>query len=248
MREAWRFEAERVVDEELLRRVDDVVFAADDHVDAHRVVVDDDGVVVGGHAVALHYDDVLYRSVLVDGGVLALEVEVAVDLVAELQLFARDDLEEYRAVLLVGLALVEKLLHIFLIEVHTLRLAVGAEVAALVRAFVPVEPHPAHAVEDALLVFLRRALHVRVFYAEYERASVPARVQPVEKGRVRAADVQRSRGARRESYSWFVGHCVFLQIFICSSYAAPRAENFLKSGLWSIINPSAGRAHNVRRN
>ena len=119
MREARGRKAEGVVDEELLRRVDHMILSADDHVYPHRVVVDDDGIVVGRHAVAFHNDDVLYRAVLVDGGVLAFYVDISVDLVVEVNMLAGLYFEEDGAVLFVGFALVQQPVGVFFIEVHT---------------------------------------------------------------------------------------------------------------------------------
>ena len=186
-----------------------MVLAADDHVYPHRVVVDDDGVIVGRHAVALHNDDIFYGAVLIDGGVFTLDVDVAVDFVVEVDMFARQNFEEDRAVLFVGLALVEELLRVFFIKVHTLRLAVRPVISALVGALVPIQPHPAHAVEDALFVFFCRTLQVGILDAKHEGAASPAREQPVEERGVRSADVERSRRAWCKSYSYLIGHLLF---------------------------------------
>ena len=218
MCEGGVLEAQRVVDEQLLGRVDDVVLAADDRVDVHAVVVDDHRVVVGGHAVALEDDDVLDGAVLVDGGVFAVHFDMAVDHVVEDQFLAGRDFEEDGAVLLVGLALVEQLLSVFLIEVHALRLPVGAEVAALVRALVPLKPHPAQAVHDGLFVLLGRAFEVRILDAQHKGAARMSGPEPVEERRMRAAYVQRACGAGCESRAnFFIVH-VFLYLQRCNSF------------------------------
>ena len=56
--------------------------------------------------------------------------------------------------------------------------------------FVPIEPEPAQAVDDAGDHLPRGALGIGVFDAQHERAAVPAGVEPVEQRRPGAADVE----------------------------------------------------------
>ena len=73
--EARDLPAEGFVEQDVLGGGGDPLFGADDVGDAHEVVVDDVGEVVGGEAVGLHED------LVVDVGVL--EGDVAAELVAE---------------------------------------------------------------------------------------------------------------------------------------------------------------------
>ena len=75
MPEARKLPAEGVVEEDVLGGRGDPLFGADDIGDAHEVVVDDVGEVIGGEAVGLHED------LIVDVGVL--EGDVAAEFVAE---------------------------------------------------------------------------------------------------------------------------------------------------------------------
>ena len=70
MRERGHRAAERLVEQHLLRRVRDVVVAADDVRDLHVDVVDDDRQVIGRVAVGAEDDEVL--------DVLVVEVDRAV--------------------------------------------------------------------------------------------------------------------------------------------------------------------------
>jgi hypothetical protein len=73
---------------------------------------------------------------------------------------------------------------------------------ALVKGpLVVIEAEPLHAVENRRQRLGRRALAVRVLDAQYERAAVPARVEPAEERRAHAADVQHAGRARREAGS-----------------------------------------------
>ena len=76
MREGGHVEAERLVDEDLARRVGQVVVAADDVRDAHVRVVAHHGEVVGGASVGAHDDHVVHH--------LGREAHVAVHGVVEL--------------------------------------------------------------------------------------------------------------------------------------------------------------------
>ena len=75
MPEARLLPAERLVEQDVLRRRRDPLFGADDIGDAHEVIVDDVGQVVGGEAVAFEQD------LVVDVGVV--EGDVAAQFVAE---------------------------------------------------------------------------------------------------------------------------------------------------------------------
>ena len=75
----------------------------------------------------------------------------------------------------------------------------GRAVGLQDRPLVPVELQPAQRVEDLLDVLRRGALAVGVLDPQHQLAVVVARQQPVEQGRAGAADVQRTRGRRRET-------------------------------------------------
>jgi len=67
------------------------------------------------------------------------------------------------------------------------------------RALVPVETHPAEAVDDRLDRLGRRALAVRVLDAEHERAAAAAGEQPVEQRRARVAHMELAGRAGSEA-------------------------------------------------
>src|SRR5215207_3481639 len=62
---------------------------------------------------------------------------------------------------------------------------------------VPIQADPTQRTFELLDRLLRRALQIRVLYAQHERAAVLAREEPVEERRAHAADVQPPRRARR---------------------------------------------------
>ena len=96
------------------------------------------------------------------------------------------------------------------VAVEALRLEVRRVRPADVGPFVPVEAQPAQAVDDAGHHVPRRALGVRVFDAQHERAAVPPGVQPVEQRRPGAADVQVAGRRRGEPDSPSVADRSFL--------------------------------------
>ena len=80
-----------------------------------------------------------------------------------------------------------------------LRLEVRRVRAVDVGAFVPVEPQPAQAVENAGDHLVRRALDVGVLDPQDEHAAVAPRVEPVEERGAGAADVEVAGGRGREA-------------------------------------------------
>ena len=87
------------------------------------------------------------------------------------------------------------------------RLPVELQAPGLVdRSFVPVEPQPAHARQDALDHGVGGALEVGVLDAQDEDALMVAREQPVEERGARAAHVQVAGGRGRKTHAdWIVG-------------------------------------------
>src|SRR3546814_19903482 len=67
------------------------------------------------------------------------------------------------------------------------------------RVAIPVEPEPAHPVEDRVDRGLGGAGAVGILDAQQELAAVVAREQPVEQRGARAADMEETRRRRREA-------------------------------------------------
>ena len=102
-----------------------------------------------------------------------------------------------RAFVFVSQAMRQQRLDAALVIFLPLALKIGAAIAfaraggvAGERAFVPIQPEPAQAVEDDVHGLLRVARGVGVLDAQDERAAGVAGIKPVEQGRARAADVQ----------------------------------------------------------
>ena len=174
--------AHRPVQRDLLRRVRDVVVAAQHVADAHVHVVHYHGKVVDRRAVGAQDHEVL--------DVFALERDGAVHRVVPGDL-ARRQAEADRAFLHVRFAFGEELVRDFLVPLHPSALEHGL--------LVPIEAEPGEAVEDDLGVLVGRALLVGVFDAEQELAAHPARVQPIEERGAGAADVQIAGGRGGEA-------------------------------------------------
>ena len=106
------------------------------------------------------------------------------------------------AVAVIGASVRDQLRRCGAIALEPLRLEIGRVRTADLRPFIPVEPEPSQAVENAGDHVGRRALDVGVFDAQDERAAVPPRVEPVEERRARAADVQIAGGRGRKTNAW----------------------------------------------
>ena len=202
---------------DLPRRVVDVVVAADHVRDAHVVIVDDDAEVVGWRAVRAGDDQVVELGTREGDGPVDDVVDDHGALVRVAEAHDRIDACARRATVTAatvvpGLLLARELrrahfLELLLRAITVISLALAEEPAddfgvsieapgLVERSLVVIEAQPLHAVEDHLHGFLRRTLSVGVLDAQDEHAAVAPRVQPAEKRRAHAADVQQAGGAR----------------------------------------------------
>src|SRR4029079_9688657 len=78
-------------------------------------------------------------------------------------------------------------------------LAIARHAVHLVdRTLVVIEAEPRHVLDDAALRLVRRAREVGVLDAQHELPAMPPRIRPGEVRRADVAEMQASRGARRE--------------------------------------------------
>ena len=219
--------AERLVAEDLLGGVREVVVAADHVADPHRDVVDHDAEVIGWPAVRAHQDPVVELGVVeghgavdqvLDDGLalrgypqaegalgeppVAAAPRVAKGLAPPLGGLALGLELRGRAVAVVGPALGQEAPGVGPVNVQPL----GLPVAGCRRPLVPVEVEPAQRLEDRLDRLLRRPVPVGVLDAEDEDAAVMPGEEPVEEGGARAPHVEVAGRARRESDPDRVGH------------------------------------------
>ena len=183
--EPRRLQAEGFVEDDLFRRVADVVVAPEDVGDAEVGVVDDAGEVVGRRAVRLDHDLVLDR--------LRLDGDPAVDEVLVSDRPAGLDLEEDSVAVLVGLALGHELRGLGAVDIEPPALEDGL--------LVPVEPQPLEVLEDLVEESRFGPFQVGVFDAEQEFPPGMAGVEPVEDGRPGAPDMEEARRAGGKSYT-----------------------------------------------
>ena len=160
MGEGGDLPAQSLVEQDLLRGVGDVVLSPYHVADLHGVVIDYDGVVIGGEAVALYQDNVL------EG--VAGHLDVPVDHVVEGHHLALWDGEDHRFALAVGLPRAYQLHCVLQVDVPSLRLPVGTVVSAQVGALVPVEAEPQETLKDRPFELCRGADQVGVLNAQYE--------------------------------------------------------------------------------
>src|SRR3989449_621517 len=219
--------AERLVAEDLLRRVRQVVVAANHVRDPHRDVVHDDAEVVRGRAVRADEDPVVEPTVVerdraVDQVVhdrrarvrdpeaerpgiqaaVAAPPRVAESLLARLGGPPLALQELGRAVAVVGAARGAQSLGVVTVD----RKPLGLAVARRRRPLVPVEAEPLEGLEDRGDVLVGRARTVGVLDPEDEGPAVVARVEPVEQRGARAPDVEVSRRARLEAHTDGAAH------------------------------------------
>src|SRR3954451_9708352 len=248
MGEEGRLGAERLVDEELLGRVREVVLAADDVrdlgvgvVDGDREVVENRPVRAGDHGVVevdvaerrLAADEVvddglaLVRHAQAHGAVaLRLAAEAAVGAVLGLP---RLDVGAGRGGA-VGAALVEELLQHLLVAVAAAHLRD--------RALVPVDLEPVQGVEDLLDVLGGRSLGAGISDPQDEGPAGMSRGEPVVQRGPRAADVQRAGRRGSEANPHALGQ-----------YPAPPDARGRKARvlIGAHVSPAGGPANAVER-
>ena len=234
MAEQRQRRAQRAEDVDLPGRVVDVLVAAEDMGDGHVPVVDDDGEVVGGHAVRPQDDQVVDLAVgdrdraldqVVPGHFTVGRIRKAHDGFDALghrrqrlargrapaavvqRLFATRTLGFAhgvqlfrRAVAAVGAAGGDELLHHRVVALQALHLVDGA--------FVVVQAQPGHGREDLVHRILRGTRHVGVFDAQHELPAVVARIGPGIQRGARRAQVQETRGRRRDAGADLLCHGV----------------------------------------
>src|SRR5215212_906743 len=104
------------------------------------------------------------------------------------------------------------------VRLHALGLPVGTVRPADFDPFVPNQAHPTQIVQNGLLRLACRAFEIGILDAEYERALVPAREQPIKQGGSGVPDVQMTGGRRGEtnSHQW--------HLILPAWYASPDLE------------------------
>src|SRR3989344_1547697 len=184
--------AERFLNENLARRVGDVVFSPDDVRDAHFAVVNDDREIVE-RVVYCAGNRKIFELRRVEGNVAAYNVGKGDDFAGVAHTYHAHRFARFLLTLLfreVRLIFVYELLQHFRVRADELRRAVK---------FVPREAEPVQLLDDVLFVFPRTALLVVVFAAENDNAAVLAGEEIIEYGHPRRAHVAIARRARRKS-------------------------------------------------
>src|SRR5687767_3198026 len=190
MRKGRRRLAEGVVEQDLLRRVRDVIVAAHDVRDGHIDVVDDYRQVIRRMRIGSKDDEVL--------DVLVVELDWSMHAVGKRGL-ARRHLEANRAFVEHRLAAIQQLLSRGAIAIEPLGLKVRRVRAANLRPFVPIDAQPPQSIEDTGDHFGLVTLDVGVLNAQDERAAVAARIEPIEQGSPGATNMKITGGGRGET-------------------------------------------------
>src|SRR5437868_755319 len=127
-----------------------------------------------------------------------IEIDFAADKIVDHNVLA-GRAEAQCALIFKNVATVLKFLQVALVNFSALALKVRTQVAADVRAFVPIESEPFQTVVNRGGSFLGVAFRVSVFDSQNEFAAVMTDKEPVEQSRARAANVQIAGRRRREA-------------------------------------------------
>ncbi len=118
-----------------------------------------------------------------------IEIDLSVNEVVDDDVFARRPKSQC-SLIFVDVAGVLKFFQITLVKFCAFALQIRPELAADMRAFIPIQAQPFQSFVDGGHRFLGVALHIGVFDAQHEFSAVMPREQPVEKRGARSADVQ----------------------------------------------------------
>ena len=122
-------------------------------------------------------------------GIGEIEIDLAADEIVDDDVFARRT-EAQSSLVFEDVAGVLKFLQIALVKFCALALQIWPEIAAHMRAFIPVQAEPFQSIVNCGRRFFDMARSVGVFDAQNEFAAVMPRKEPVEERRSRAADVE----------------------------------------------------------
>ena len=178
---------------QMLRRIHQVVLAADHVGDLHFQVVDHVHKVEHVRAVRT-----LYHHVGRVRFIAIIDRHFAANQVVHRHRLALEA-ETPRAAVFIDAARGHQLFKPRVVNRRALALVVGAECAALFRTLVPVQSQPVHPVENRLPRLLRVPRLVGVLHPQHKYAAMFAGKQPVEQSRARASNVQIASGRRSKT-------------------------------------------------
>ena len=265
VRKRGRRPVERLINQNLLGGVGEVVGAANDVGDAHVEVVGHHAQVVGGLAVAAQQDKVFdllvghfhpARHQVVEGGAAFLRHNEAQRVALAALQPRRHFFRRQPPTTPVVLGRAAGLLRLLATLLELLRRAkarigvaggaqsLGQGVIAFealrleIRPLVPIQPQPAQAIEHRLDQLGAGAVGVSVFDAQDKDAALIAGEEPVEERRARAADVQEAGGRRRKPNP----------NFIFSHVCHARARFIIREPLHPANAPVAKRLRSLQEN
>src|SRR6266566_4434893 len=138
-------------------------------------------------------------------GIGEIEIDSPANEIIDNDMLARRT-KSQSSLVLENVAVVLKLFEVALVKVRAFALQIRPEIAAHVRAFVPIEAEPSETFVNCSRCFFDLACFIGVFDAENEFAAVMAREEPVKKCRPRPADVEIAGGRRGETDANFGIH------------------------------------------
>ena len=187
-------DAERLIKLDVLRRVREVILAANDVGDPHVDVIDHVHKMENPAAVRTPDRHVAFELAIATLRLAAIHFDVAAHEIVERERLARKPESQRPIFIRINATRRRELIRVTLINRLALALKIRPVRPADLRPLIPIQPEPAHPVIDDLHGFLRVPRLVRILDAQDEFSAGVPREEPVEKGGARAADVQVSSG------------------------------------------------------
>src|SRR4029450_3714331 len=179
----WR-RSERTKNLDVLWRVREVIFAADDMRDFHLEVIDHVYEMKNPRAIRAPNRHIGMRS-----GIGQIEIDLAADQIVDHDVFAWRT-ETQSSLVFEDVAGVLKFLQIALVKFRPLALQIWPELSTNVQTLVPIQAQPFQPLVNGRHGFLGVSLDVGVLDPQYELSAMMPRKEPVEERGSGAADVK----------------------------------------------------------
>src|SRR6266851_9148808 len=201
MRVMRRRRAERAKNLDVLGRVRQMIFTADDVRDFHLDVVDHIDEMKNARPIGATHSQVRVRS-----GIRQVEIDFAADDIINHDMLARRAKSQC-ALVFEDVTGILQLFQVALVKFGAFALQIRSKISADVRTLVPIQPEPLQPFVDCRHGFIDVARSIGIFYSQNEFSALMPRAQPIEKGRACAPNVEITGRRRSEADADLGIHC-----------------------------------------
>src|ERR1700726_4227638 len=184
MRVMRRRDAERAKNLNVLGRVRQMIFTADDVRDFHLHVVDHIDEMKNPRSIGATHSQVRVRS-----GIRQVKIDFAANDIINHDVLARRT-KSQRALIFEDVTGILQLFQVALVKFGPFALQIRSKISADVWTLIPIQPEPLQPFVDCRHGFIDVARSIGIFYSQNEFSALMPGEQPIEKRRARAPDVE----------------------------------------------------------